>query len=67
MEERTVKIPQHHHCRVCGKTFIGDGLHCSDECRERDGAEARRKLRRYLVCMAVLWAVVVVAVFAIGI
>lgn len=66
-EEHTVKIPQHRHCRVCGKAFVGDGLYCSEECEKADGAEAKKKLAKYVVAMVVLWAVVIVAVVVAGI
>ncbi len=65
-EERTVKIPQHRHCRKCGKAFVGEGLYCSDSCRDSDGKEAKRKLYRYIAAIAVLWAVVIVAVAVAG-
>ena len=60
-DEHTVKIPQHRHCRRCGKAFVGEGFYCSDECKDADGQEAKRKLY-----IAVLWAVVIVAVVVVG-
>jgi hypothetical protein len=36
-KEYTLKIPQHHHCRKCGKAFVGEGYYCSEECRKTDG------------------------------
>ena len=65
-DEHTVKIPQHRHCRRCGKAFVGEGLYCSDECKDADGQEAKRKLYRYIAAIAVLWAVVIVAVVVVG-
>ncbi len=65
-DEYTAKIPQHRHCRKCGKAFLGDGFYCSKECAEEDGREAKKKLYRYIAAIGVLWAVVIVAVAVVG-
>ena len=65
-EQHTAKIPQHRHCRRCGKAFIGEGPYCSDECRDLDGQAAKKKLYRYIAEIAILWAVVIAAVLVIG-
>lgn len=63
------RILQHRHCRRCGKAFTGSGYNerfCSKECFEYDGAEAKSKLKKYVLFIAVLWAVVIIAVVATG-
>ena len=66
MAETVERIPQHRHCVGCGKAFVGEGFYCSDECKDADGQEAKRKLYRYIAAIAVLWAVVIVAVVVVG-
>ncbi|MCQ2070439.1 MAG: DUF2116 family Zn-ribbon domain-containing protein [archaeon] len=66
-EDFKVKIPQHRHCRKCGKAFVGEGYFCSDECHDTEGAEAKKKLRKYLVVVVILWAVTIGAVIVTGI
>jgi predicted nucleic acid-binding Zn ribbon protein len=66
-QEFTAKIPQHRHCRRCGKAFVGEGYYCSEECKELDGQATKKKLYRYIIEIVVLWAVVIAAVLVIGI
>ncbi|MCL2510281.1 MAG: DUF2116 family Zn-ribbon domain-containing protein [Methanomassiliicoccaceae archaeon] len=57
------KIPQHRHCRNCGKAFTADGDFCSDECKNYTGAEAKKKLRKLLyIWLAIVGVTIVVAV-----
>ncbi|MBE6528450.1 MAG: DUF2116 family Zn-ribbon domain-containing protein [Thermoplasmata archaeon] len=63
MADYTEKIPQHRHCVVCGKAFIGDDKFCSDYCRETSTDEVKTKLRKYLIIEVVLVAIVVVALW----
>ena len=67
MEGQTVKIPQHKHCRRCGNAFVGEGYYCSSECKELDGAEAKKKLRKYGLIVVVLWVITIAAVILIGV
>ena len=39
----TEKIPQHRHCRGCGRAFIGKDPHCSDECKSTSTAAVKKK------------------------
>lgn len=61
-KEYTLKVPQHHHCRKCGNAFIGEGYYCSEACKKTDGDAARKSLRKYILMLVVLWAVVIAAV-----
>ncbi len=63
MAEFTEKIPQHRHCVVCGKAFVGDSKFCSDYCRDTSTSEVKGKLRKYLILEVVLVAVVIVALW----
>ena len=63
MAEFTEKIPQHRHCVVCGKAFVGEGKFCSDACRDSSSDEVKSKLRKYLLLEVVLVAVVIVALW----
>ena len=66
-KEYTLKIPQHHHCRKCGKAFVGEGYYCSDECKKTDGEQARKSLRKYIIIVAALWIVTIAAIIVVGI
>ena len=52
----TEKIPQHRHCVVCGKAFVGEGQFCSENCRTTSGDEVKGKLRK----LALVWVAIVV-------
>jgi len=60
MENFSEKIPQHRHCTVCGKAFIGDGYFCSDGCKNSAGKEAKGKLGKYMI----VWVIIIVATIA---
>ena len=38
----TERIPQHRHCRNCGKAFTGEGDYCSKECEDGRKSETRQ-------------------------
>ncbi|MDD2626454.1 MAG: DUF2116 family Zn-ribbon domain-containing protein [Candidatus Methanomethylophilus sp.] len=67
MEDHPVKIPQHRHCRKCGRAFVGEGDYCCEECKQQDGAAAKKKIRRYMLFIAVVWIVTIAAVIIIGV
>lgn len=64
MAEFTEKIPQHRHCHLCGKAFVGEGNFCSEACRTSETAEVKKKLRKYLIILVAIWAVTIVALVA---
>jgi len=66
-EDPTIKIPQHRHCRYCGKAFVGDGDYCSQECKEQDGAVAKKKIKRYMILIGVIWIATILAIFYVGV
>jgi predicted nucleic acid-binding Zn ribbon protein len=60
------RIPQHKHCRQCGKAFIGDGQYCSVECSNQ-GKDILKKRKRQLIILYVLTMfILAVAVIAMG-
>ena len=64
MKER---IPQHRHCRECGKAFAGEGKFCSDECRERSESEIARKKRQLTLLYVLSVVILIAAVVYIGV
>ena len=69
MEAEKQRIPQHRHCRRCGKAFVGEGYkdrYCSQACFDSDGSEAKSKLKKYAVVIVILWVVVAAAVLVVG-
>jgi Uncharacterized protein containing a Zn-ribbon len=64
MAEYTEKIPQHRHCRICGKAFVGDGYFCTEECKTSAGADAKKKIRKLIF----IWiGIVAVSLVVLGI
>ncbi|MCJ7517204.1 MAG: DUF2116 family Zn-ribbon domain-containing protein [Methanomassiliicoccales archaeon] len=47
------RIPQHKHCRQCGKAFIGSEQHCSSECTS-ESKDILKKRKRQLIILYVL-------------
>lgn len=66
MVEFTEKIPQHKHCHLCGKAYIDEGNFCSKECKDSEGVEVKKKLRKYGVIIVIIWVVTIAAIFFIG-
>lgn len=62
MTEQPEKIPQHRHCRNCGKAFVGDGQFCGNECKETAGSGAKKKVRKLFILWIAIVLVTVVAV-----
>jgi len=63
MEDQPERIPQHRHCRNCGKAFVGDGEFCGDECKNYTGTDAKKKLRKLmLIWLAIVGVTMVIAV-----
>jgi predicted nucleic acid-binding Zn ribbon protein len=60
MADQPEKIPQHRHCRNCGKAFVGEGEFCGDECRDTAGKGAKKKIRTLLIA----WLIIVAATAA---
>ncbi len=54
------KIPQHHHCRNCGKAYVGDSGYCSPEC-EHGSKETLAKKKRQLLLLYVISVIILIA------
>jgi predicted nucleic acid-binding Zn ribbon protein len=57
MADQPERIPQHRHCRSCGKAFVGDGEFCGDVCKSSAGKDAKKKLRK----LGFIWLAIVAA------
>lgn len=66
MAEFQEKIPQHRHCRRCGKAFIGEGQFCTDGCSEISTAETKKKMFKLFGIWMVLVAITIVAIVFLG-
>ncbi|MDR3074411.1 MAG: DUF2116 family Zn-ribbon domain-containing protein [Candidatus Methanoplasma sp.] len=61
MTDQPEKIPQHKHCRNCGKAFTGDGLFCGEDCRGSAGSEAKKKIRKLFLVWLLIVGVTIAA------
>ena len=59
-----VQIPQHNHCRTCGKAFIGTERYCSDECASNNKGEINKKKKELYVLFGVLMVIMIIAIVA---
>lgn len=57
------QIPQHSHCKICGKAIPTDETFCSKECEERFQSMAkRRKLLVYIMYALMFFFIAMIAV-----
>ena len=63
MSEHVEKIPQHRHCKECGKAFVGTGLYCSEKCDEGRTNELRKKKNTLLLIWGAAFLMMVVAIW----
>jgi len=61
MADQPERIPQHRHCRSCGKAFVGEGEFCGDGCKDSVGADAKKKIRNLLLIWLAIVGVTIVA------
>ena len=63
MADQPERIPQHRHCRNCGKAFVGEGEFCGEDCKNSVGTNAKKKIRKLLfIWLAIVGATVAVAI-----
>lgn len=62
MAEATERIPQHRHCYVCGKAFVGEGRYCGDSCKENKTVELKKMKRKYYLIFGVAVAMMIFAI-----
>jgi predicted nucleic acid-binding Zn ribbon protein len=58
----TTKIAQHHHCRKCGKAFVGEDEFCSEECKGTSTQLIQKKKKQLLFLYAISLIILVIAV-----
>jgi predicted nucleic acid-binding Zn ribbon protein len=63
MAEATERIPQHRHCVVCGKAYVGgDGRYCSENCKTNKAEELKKSKRKLLLIWAVAAALMIAVI-----
>ena len=62
----TEKIPQHKHCRQCGKAFIGKENFCSVECTGTSDAQMKKKKRQLLMLYVFSFMILILMVVFVG-
>ncbi len=62
MADQPERIPQHRHCRNCGKAFVGEGYFCGEECKSSAGSVAKKKIRKLMVAWIAIVAVTIAVV-----
>ncbi|MFA6710629.1 MAG: DUF2116 family Zn-ribbon domain-containing protein [Candidatus Methanomethylophilaceae archaeon] len=66
MAEAIERIPQHRHCYVCGRAFVGEGRYCSDACKTKKTAELKSSKRKLLIIWAAAVALMIIGIAAYG-
>jgi predicted nucleic acid-binding Zn ribbon protein len=62
----TEKIPQHRHCRGCGRAFIGQDRYCSDECRRINESTVKKKKNQLLLLYVFSFVVLILMLILVG-
>jgi len=62
-EKEEFNVPQHTHCKVCGKAIPLGQVYCSKECMEKDRKQQHRSSTMFTVYMGVVAAVFLVLIF----
>lgn len=62
----TEKIPQHRHCRSCGRAFIGQEEYCSDECKKSSTARIKKKKNQLLMLYVFSFVVLILMLILVG-
>ncbi|MGD1061288.1 MAG: DUF2116 family Zn-ribbon domain-containing protein [Methanomassiliicoccales archaeon] len=60
------KIPQHRHCRSCGKAFIGKDEFCSEECKAASHSRMKKKKNQLLLLYVFSFVVLITMVILVG-
>ena len=62
-EDKIERIPQHRHCRACGKAYTGDGDYCSEECENEKKNEIRKKKNILMIIWVLAVLMMIYAIF----
>lgn len=57
------QIPQHKHCKECGLAVLKDEGFCSDECKGKHEADAKKRKRSMLFYYAILILSILLLIF----
>ncbi len=60
----TEKIPQHSHCRQCGKAYVGEGKYCSDGCKSDATKSLKKRKNQLLFLYIATFIILIIAVLA---
>ncbi|MFP4171163.1 MAG: DUF2116 family Zn-ribbon domain-containing protein [Methanomassiliicoccales archaeon] len=60
------RIPQHKHCKECGKAFTGEGRYCSTECKNEGDRTMTARKRQLIILYVLTLAILTVAVIIMG-
>jgi predicted nucleic acid-binding Zn ribbon protein len=60
----TERIPNHKHCRHCGKAFIGEDNYCSEECKGTSTNTLQKKKRQLMALYVITFVVLILALWA---
>ena len=67
MADNVERIPQHKHCMICGRAFVGEGRICGEDCRSTERSKVRKKFYKYLVIEIVLVTVTIAVILLAGV
>jgi predicted nucleic acid-binding Zn ribbon protein len=62
----TEKIPQHRHCRGCGRAFIGKEEFCSEECKTFSNTKMKKKRQQLMLLYAFSFVVLILMLVLVG-
>jgi len=62
----TEKIPQHRHCRNCGRAFIGQDSYCSEECKSSSNSVMKKKKNQLLLLYVFSFVVLILMLLLVG-
>ncbi len=62
----TEKIPQHRHCRNCGRAFIGQDAYCSEECKSSSNSVMKKKKNQLLILYVFSFVVLILMLLLVG-
>ncbi len=61
------RIPQHRHCRQCGRAFIGSEPYCSADCGGQSKDVLKKQKRKLILLYVVTMLILAIAFIAMGV
>jgi predicted nucleic acid-binding Zn ribbon protein len=55
------RIAQHHHCRQCGKAFVGDEPFCSEGCKAAHNNNLKKKKKQLTLLYVITFVILILA------